>query len=88
MTATLALLQQMSQEELRKQILKLWEEAGDTWVIPIEVMGVDLSIDKKVWFVFIGAALTFIVMFIGSRLLKRPARGLPGYSRRALRLRT
>ncbi len=70
MTGTLALLQQLSQEELRKQILKLWSEADETWVIPIELMGVDLSIDKRVWFLFIGTALTFIIMFIGSRLLK------------------
>lgn len=70
MTGTLALLQQMTQEELREQILKLWSEADELWVIPIEVMGVDLSINKKIWFLFIGAALTFIVLFIGSRLLR------------------
>ena len=70
MTGTLALLQNLSQEELRKVILKLWEDAGSTWVIPIEIMGVDISIDKKVWFLWAGALLTFFILFIGSRILK------------------
>lgn len=70
MTAMPALLQQMSQEDLRKEILKLWSEAPETWVIHIEVAGLDLSIDKTVWFLFIGTALTFLILFIGSRILK------------------
>lgn len=70
MTGTLALMQQITQEELREKILKLWEEAAETWVIPIELLGIDLSIDKKVWFLWIGALLTFVILFIGSRLLK------------------
>jgi F-type H+-transporting ATPase subunit a len=63
-------MQQITQEELREKILKLWEEAAETWVIPIELFGIDLSIDKKVWFLWIGALLTFTILFIGSRLLK------------------
>lgn len=69
MTA-LALLQNMSQEELRKQILKLWEEASTTWVVPIEVFGVDISLDKQIWFLWLGTIITFIILFVGSRILK------------------
>ncbi len=69
MTGTLGLIQ-LSQEELQKKILHTWEEAGNTWEIPIQVFGIDLSIDKVEWFLFLGAALTFLILFIGSRLLK------------------
>ena len=69
MTGTLGFMQ-LSQEELQKKILHTWEEAGHTWEIPIEVFGIDLSIDKVEWFLFLGAALTFFILFIGSRILK------------------
>lgn len=60
----------MSQEELRQEILYTWETAQETWVIPIELFGIDLSINKIIWFLWIGAALTFLILFIGSRLLR------------------
>ena len=66
---TLALTQ-LSREELQKEILKTWSEAKETWVIPIHVGPVDLSINKQIWFLWLGAALTFILLFIGSRLAK------------------
>jgi F-type H+-transporting ATPase subunit a len=66
----LALAQGLSQEELQKEILHTWSEAKDTWVIPIHVGPVDLSINKIIWFLWIGAAVTFLILFIGSRALK------------------
>lgn len=60
----------MSQEELRTKILHAWEEAQHSWVIPIHVGPIDLSINKIIWFLFLGAAITFVVLFIGARLLK------------------
>ncbi|MDQ3965951.1 MAG: F0F1 ATP synthase subunit A [Actinomycetota bacterium] len=66
---TLALAQ-LSREELQKEILKTWAEAKETWVIPLHIGPVDLSINKQIWFLWIGAAITFLVLFIGSRLLK------------------
>jgi F-type H+-transporting ATPase subunit a len=64
------MLAQLSQEEVRKEILHTWEAASNSWVIPIQIGPLDLSITKSVWFLFIGAALTFLIVFIGSRLLK------------------
>lgn len=69
MSSTLALIQ-VSQEELQKEILHTWETAKETWVIPLHIGPVDISINKSVWFLFIGAAVTFILLFVGSRLLK------------------
>lgn len=60
----------MSQEELRSKILHAWEEAQHSWVIPIHIGPIDLSINKIIWFLFLGAAITFLVLFIGARLLK------------------
>ena len=69
MTGTLALAQ-LSQEEVRHKILHTWEAAKHSWVIPIHIGPIDISINKAVWFLFIGAAITFLILFIGSRLLK------------------
>jgi F-type H+-transporting ATPase subunit a len=69
LTGTLALAQ-LSQEEVRHKILHTWEAAKHSWVIPIHIGPVDISITKAVWFLFIGAAITFLILFIGSRLLK------------------
>jgi F-type H+-transporting ATPase subunit a len=69
LTSTLALVQ-LSQEELQKEILHTWSEAKDSWVIPIHLGPVDLSINKIIWFLWIGAAVAFLILFIGSRLLK------------------
>jgi F-type H+-transporting ATPase subunit a len=68
-------LMQVSQEELQKQILHTWEDAKETGifgipVIELHVGPVDLSINKIIWFLWIGAAVTFLILFIGSRLLK------------------
>ena len=66
---TLALIQ-VSQEELQKQILHTWEEARHSWEIPLHIGPIDISINKIIWFLFLGAAVTFLILFIGSRLLK------------------
>ena len=70
MTNTLALAQGLTQEEFQKEMLHTWSDAKDTWVIPIEIFGIDLSINKIIWFLWIGAAVTFLILFIGSRALK------------------
>src|SRR5215207_5972083 len=62
-------LVQVSQEELQKEILHTWESARE-WDIPIHIGPVDISINKAVWFLFIGAAVTFLILYIGSRFLK------------------
>jgi F-type H+-transporting ATPase subunit a len=64
------MLAQLSQEEVRHKILHTWEAAKHSWVIPIHIGPVDISITKAVWFLFIGAAITFLILFIASRLLK------------------
>jgi F-type H+-transporting ATPase subunit a len=67
---SLALIQELSQEEIRHQILHTWESASHEWVIPLHLGPIDISINKGVWFVFIGAAITFLIMFLGARYLK------------------
>jgi F-type H+-transporting ATPase subunit a len=69
-TGNLALIQQLTQEEIRHRILHTWESAQHEWVIPLHLGPIDISINKGVWFLFIGAAVTFIIMFVGSRLLR------------------
>ena len=64
---SVALIQQLTQEEIRKQILHTWESAQHEWVIPLHLGPIDISINKAVWFLFIGAAVTFLIMFVGSR---------------------
>lgn len=65
---------QMTQDDLRREILYTWETAQETWVIPLNLGPIDISINKIIWFIWIGAAITFLIMFIGSRILKdRPA---------------
>jgi F-type H+-transporting ATPase subunit a len=73
LTVTLALAR-LSQEEVRHKILHTWESAKHSWVIPLHIGPVDISINKAVWFLWIGAALTFLILFVGSRILKdRPS---------------
>jgi F-type H+-transporting ATPase subunit a len=67
---SLAIIQELSQEEIRHQILHTWESASHEWVIPLHLGPIDISINKGVWFVFIGAAITFLIMFLGARYLK------------------
>ncbi|MGI9049649.1 MAG: F0F1 ATP synthase subunit A [Rubrobacteraceae bacterium] len=69
MTGTLVLAQ-LSQEQIREKILHTWDAASHAWVIPIKIGSLDLSITKSIWFLFIGAAITFLILFVGSRLLK------------------
>ena len=66
----LALAQGVGQGELQKQILETWAESKREWVIPIHIGPVDLSINKQIWFLWLGAAITFLILFIGSRILK------------------
>jgi F-type H+-transporting ATPase subunit a len=66
---TLALAQ-ISKEELQTEILHTWETAKHTWVIPIHIGPVDLSINKIIWFLFLGAAISFLILYVGARLLK------------------
>ncbi len=66
--ATLALAQ-LSPEELRKEILHTWE-SGQHVFVELSLFGLDISITKSVLFLFIGAALTFLIMFVGARMLK------------------
>ena len=61
---------ELAQSGLQKEILHTWSEAKETWVIHIEIFGIDLSINKIIWFLWIGAAVTFLILFIGSRALK------------------
>jgi F-type H+-transporting ATPase subunit a len=71
LTVTLA---QLSQEEVRHKILHTWESAKHSWVIPLHIGPIDVSINKAVWFLWIGAAITFLILFVGSRMLKdRPS---------------
>ena len=63
-------LMQVGQAELQKQILHTWEEAGSTWEIPLHIGPINIEINKIIIFMWIGAALTFLILFIGARLLK------------------
>jgi F-type H+-transporting ATPase subunit a len=67
LTGTLA---QISQDELREKILHTFEVARHAWEIPLHIGPVDISINKSIWFLWIGAAVTFLILFVGSRLLK------------------
>src|ERR671917_274327 len=64
------MLARLSQEEVREKILHTWESAKHSWVIPLHIGPIDISINKAVWFLWIGAAITFLILFIGSRALK------------------
>src|ERR687893_767634 len=67
---SLAIIQQLSQEEIRHQILHTWESAQHEWVVPLHLGPIDISLNKGVWFLFIGAAVTFLIMYFGARYLK------------------
>ena len=67
MTLTLA---QVSQDALRTKILHTFEAAKHAWEIPLHIGPVDISINKSIWFLWFGAAVTFLILFVGSRLLK------------------
>ena len=67
MGATLTLAQ-VGPEELRSEILHAWE-SGQHVFIELSLFGIDISITKAVIFLFIGTAITFLIMFVGSRIL-------------------
>jgi F-type H+-transporting ATPase subunit a len=69
LTVSLALIQQLSQDEIREQILHTWASAKHSWVVPIHIGPIDVSLNKAIWFLFIGAAITFLVLYFGSRAL-------------------
>jgi F-type H+-transporting ATPase subunit a len=63
-------LAQISQDELREKILHTFEAARHAWRIPLHIGPVDISINKSIWFLWFGAAVTFLILFVGSRLLR------------------
>jgi F-type H+-transporting ATPase subunit a len=65
---TLAMLQ-VQGAELRKEIIHTWE-SGQHAIVHLSLFGIDISITKAVLFLWIGTALTFLIMFIGARTLK------------------
>jgi F-type H+-transporting ATPase subunit a len=76
----MAIVQEVSQEELRHEILHTWEtakESGFLGILPVieHPFGLSfLTIDKPVYFLFLGTIITFLILFIGSRVLShRPA---------------
>ncbi|MGH3088059.1 MAG: F0F1 ATP synthase subunit A [Rubrobacteraceae bacterium] len=62
-------LAQLNPEELREEITHAWSAGQYKWV-ELSLFGIDISITKAVVFLWIGAALTFLLLFIGARLLK------------------
>lgn len=62
-------LGQLSPEEVRKEIIHTFEAGQEKWV-ELSLIGIDISITKAVAFLWIGAAVTFFILFIGTRLLK------------------
>ncbi len=62
-------LGQLSPAEVRKEIIHTFE-AGQHAYVHLSLFGIDISITKAVAFLWIGALVTFLIMFIGSRLLK------------------
>lgn len=59
----------MNPEELRSEITHSWT-AGQNVLVELSLFGIDISITKAVIFLWIGAALTFLLLFVGSRILK------------------
>jgi F-type H+-transporting ATPase subunit a len=66
------MLAQLSPEELREEIIHSWEYGDYLYFdfFELSLFGIDISITKAVLFLWLGAALTFLIMFVGSRLLK------------------
>jgi F-type H+-transporting ATPase subunit a len=62
-------LGQISPEEVRKEIIHTFE-AGQNTYLDLSLFGIDISITKAVLYLWIGAAVTFLILFIGTRLLK------------------
>jgi F-type H+-transporting ATPase subunit a len=66
------MLAQMSPEKLREEIIHSWEYGDYLYFdfFELSLFGIDISITKAVLFLWLGAAITFLIMFIGSRILK------------------
>ncbi len=62
-------LGQLSPEEVRKEIIHTFE-AGQNVYVDLSLFGIDISITKAVLYLWIGAVVTFLILFIGTRLLK------------------
>lgn len=62
----------MNPEELRSEIIHTWEYGSYLYFdwMELSLFGIDISITKAVLFLWLGALITFLVMFIGSRILK------------------
>ena len=72
MTGTL-LLAQLSQAEVREKILHTWESAKHSWVIPLHIGPIDISINKAVWFLWIGAGSFVVRLVFAAAVLGIPA---------------
>lgn len=59
----------LSPEEVREAIIHTFE-AGQHAYVHLSLFGIDISITKAVTFLWIGALTTFLILFIGSRLLR------------------
>ncbi len=62
-------LAQLSQEEVREAIIHTFK-AGQHKYVELALFGIDISITKAVAFLWIGAVVTFLFLFIGSKILK------------------
>ncbi|MBA3793765.1 MAG: F0F1 ATP synthase subunit A [Rubrobacter sp.] len=62
-------LAQISATEVREEIIHAFEAGQEVWV-ELALFGIDISITKAVVNLWIGAVVTFLIMFVGSRLLK------------------
>ena len=62
-------LAQLSPEEVRTEIIHTFK-AGQHVFVQLSLFGIDISITKAVIFLFIGTIATFLILFVGSRLLK------------------
>ncbi len=62
-------LGQISPEEVRKEIIHTFE-AGQNTYLDLSLFGIDISITKAVLYLWIGAVVTLLILFIGTRLLK------------------
>lgn len=66
------MLAQLNPEELREEIIHTWEYGDYLYFdfFELSLFGIDVSITKAVLFLWLGAAVTFFIMYAGSRALK------------------
>ncbi|AHY46868.1 ATP synthase F0, A subunit [Rubrobacter radiotolerans] len=62
----------MNPEELRSEIIHTWEYGNYLYFdwMELSLFGIDISITKSVLWLWLGALITFLIMFIGSRILR------------------